>query len=88
MQQYIENMKYGSFACYWKPAGKWRKAHGNNKAGTGGVFYTETMQTSGDKTTYRVRVMQGGSIVLGPFEMLQESQPNDDDVVKELKNRA
>jgi hypothetical protein len=90
VSDYTGNIKYAGFACYWEPAGSWLRAHGDCKSTSGGYFYTETMKTSGDKPVYRVRVIRLGTKypVLGPFDMPNESQPSDDDVVRELKARA
>lgn len=72
---------------FWEPVGTWIRAHGDGKASTDGQFFTETMKTSTNPPVYRVRVMRRAEVVL-EFEMHSEHQPNDDDVVAQLKNRA
>lgn len=81
-------MQPGKLECFWDPAGKWIKAHGDLKSSVRGKFFTETMKTTGDKPVYRVRVMEGSSVALEAFEMLNEAEPSDDEVVGELKCRV
>ena|SRR5438034_7464644 len=84
--KYVENINKRNLECSWGPVGKWRKAHGDNKSGSKGTFRTQTMKTWGPSPTYRVRVLWGGSVVLGPFHMPNEGEPRAADVLRELKS--
>lgn len=88
MQDYTEHIEYGNLRCYWDPAGEWQRAHGDNKSTSGGKFYLECMKTSGEEPVFRVRVMQGRIVALGPLDLSNKTQPSDDEIVKVLKAMA
>ena len=88
LKDYVDHIEEGKLGCYWDPAGRWYRVHGDNKSFSGGKFYTETMKTSGASPTYRVRIMQGGSVALAAFDMPNVDQPSDDEVVAQLKIRV
>ncbi len=78
-----------NFDCWWLPKGEWNRAHGDGKSTTNGEYFTETMGGSDGK--YHVRVIYGGSTVLGPFEMPNANgagEPTAEDVVSELRKRV
>jgi hypothetical protein len=88
VEDYIGDIEEGNLGCNWDPTGKWHRAHGDGKSASGGKFFTQTMKTSGSPPQYRVRVMQGKSVALGPFGMPGDEQPTNDEVVAELKSKV
>lgn len=84
---YVYRIKSSGFSCFWAPAGKWIKAHGDGKSTTGGVFKTETMK--GHDGMYHVRVIKDRHhVVLGPLKLSTSVEPSDEDVVEVLQDNV
>ncbi|KAN0074182.1 hypothetical protein V8E54_008119 [Elaphomyces granulatus] len=85
LQAFLSGNPNCSFVAEFDGATTLGHPHGDGKASTEGVFFTETMIGTDQK--YLVRVRETYRTVIGPFEVLGDLEPSPEIVLAELRKR-